>query len=224
MKTDLEIQKDVMQDLKWESFLKSTEIGVSVSEGVVTLSGIIDSYSKVRLAESVALKVGGVKDVENKLIVRFDTDNKNSDSELAKIALEAINWHSVIPKDRIKIKVEEGWITVTGEVDWKFEKDAIRSALENIIGVKGISNLVSISLKNPIDKREIKAKISKAFHRSATIDANNIAIGGTGNKIILRGIVQSYAEKQDAEKAAWNAPGVSSVENRLEVEDLVFMD
>lgn len=217
MKTDLEIQKDVMEELKWESFIKSSDIGVSVSNGVVTLSGFVDTFSKKRLAENVALRVGGVKAVAEDIVVKFSTDNKITDTDIAQAVLNALRWNSIIPEEKIKVKVEDGWVTTKGEVDWTFEKSAIRLAIENIIGVKGLSNLVTINPKVKVSVPDIKGKITAAFHRNATLDANNIVVGGVGSKVILRGTVRSYAEKQDAEHAAWNAPGITEIENRLEV-------
>jgi len=203
MKTDLELQKDIMEELKWQPFLKSSDIGVSVTDGIVALNGFVDSYSKKRLAESVVLRMKGVKAVAEELTVRFDTDVK---------------------QDKIKITVEDGWITAKGEVEWIFEKEAVRQALENIQGVRGISNLVTVFPKETLNVSAIKKKIASAFHRSATIDSNNIIVETVANKLILKGIVQSYAEKLDAEHAVWNAPGVTNVENQLEVDVPVLID
>lgn len=224
MKTDLELQKNIMEELKWQPFLKSSDIGISVNNGIVTLNGFVDSYSKKRLAESVVLRMKGVKAVAEEIIVRFDTDIKNSDTEIADAAISSLKSNSLIPQDKIKITVEDGWITTKGEVEWLFEKEAIRPALENILGVKGVSNLVTVYPKVTVNVNEIKKKISAAFHRSATIDSNNIVVEIIANKIIISGIVQSYAEKLDAEHAAWNAPGVTFVENNLEVDVPVMVD
>ena len=224
MKTDFELQKDIMEELKWQPFLKSSDIGVSVIDGIVTLNGFVDSYSKKRLAESVVLRMKGVKAVAEEIIVRFDTDVKNSDTEIAQATLSALKWHSLIPQDKIKITVEDGWVTTKGEVEWMFEKEAVRQALENIQGVRGISNLLTVMPKETLNVSAIKKKIASAFHRSASIDSNNIVVEAVANKLILSGIVQSYAEKLDAEHAAWNAPGVTIVENKLEVDVPVMVD
>ena len=224
MKTDFELQKDIMEELKWQPFLKSSDIGVSVIDGIVTLNGFVDSYSKKRLAESVVLRMKGVKAVAEEMIVRFDTDVKNSDTEIAQASLSALKWHSLIPQDKIKITVDDGWVTTKGEVEWMFEKEAVRQAIENIQGVRGISNLVSVMSKATLNISAIKKKIASAFHRSASINSNNIVVETIANKLILKGIVQSYAEKLDAEHAAWNAPGVTVVENKLEVDVLVMVD
>ena len=224
MKTDLELQKDIMEELKWQPLLKSSDIGIYVNDGIVTLNGFVDSYSKKRLAESVVFRMKGVKAVAEEITVRFDTDIKNSDTEIAEASIIALKTNSLIPQDKIKITVEDGWITTKGEVEWLYEKEAVRQALENILGVRGVSNLVTIYPKVTFNVNEIKKKISAAFHRSATIDSNNIVIEVVANKVIISGIVQSYAEKLDAEHSAWNAPGVTVVENNLEVDVPVMVD
>lgn len=224
MKTDLELQKDVIEELKWESFINSSEIGVSVKDGVVTLSGSVDSYNKKRIAEQAAMRVLGVKAVAEDITVKLGSSFTKTDAEIAQAALNALKWHSSIDEDRIKLKVDNGWVTIEGSVDWTFEKNAIRMAIENLTGVKGISNLVLISPKVNVNANEVKQKISAAFHRSATIDADNIIISNIGNKVILSGSVRSYAEKQDAERAVWNLPGIVSIENNLEVKVPVLFD
>lgn len=216
MKTDAELQKDVMEELKWESSLNPSEIGVSVNNSIVTLSGTVDNFTKKIAAEKAALRVEGVKAVAEDLVVKLGTINTKTDSEIAQAIANAIKWNNIINEDKVKVKVEDGWVTLEGEVDWTFEKNAIKNSIESILGVRGISNLISISSK--IKATDVKQKIMAAFHRSATLDANNIIVESVGNTIILKGIVRSYAEKQDAIRVAWNAPGVTSVDNKLVVD------
>ena len=222
MKTDLELQHDVMEELKWEPFLKSSEIGVAVNEGVVTLSGCVDNYGKKKSAENAALRVAGVKAVAEDIVVKLGTSDQKSDTEVAQAVLNALKWHSAVQEDKIKVKVDNGWVTFDGEVDWTFQKDAVRLMVENLVGVKGISNLITLSPK--VSVRDVKKEINAAFHRSATIDSNNIIIENIGNKVTLRGTVRSYAEKQDAERAVWSAPGVTTIDNRLEVNVPSFVE
>lgn len=217
MKTDLEIQNDVIDELKWETYIKSSDIGVSVKNGIVTLTGTVDLYSKKKAAENAAYRVDGVKAVAENIVVKLGPSFKKTDTEIAEAVLNALKWHSIIPEGKIKIKVEDGWVTASGEVDWMYEKNAVKSAVENLLGVKGVSNLITVKPKMNVDNSNIKQKISEAFRRNATIDANNILIENSGNKIILTGVVRSYAEKKDAEHAALNAPGVTEVENKIEV-------
>ena len=217
MKTDLEIQKDVIDELKWESYIKSSDIGVAVSNGVVTLSGTVDLFSKKKSIENAAYRVAGVRAVAEDIKVQFGPTFVKSDTEIAQAVLNGLKWHSIIPQDKIKIKVEDGWVTTTGEVEWMYEKNAVKNAIENIIGVKGVSNLITLKLRDRVDTSDVKRKIEDSFKRNATIDADNIFIESINNKVVLKGTVRSYAEKRDAEHAAWNARGVTIVENNLEV-------
>lgn len=220
MKTDSEIQKNVMAELKWTPQLNSTEIGVAVKNGIVTLSGTVDTYGKKVAAENAAKKLAGVKAVAEDIEVKLSNTGKRNDSEIAEAVVNALKWHSAVQEEKIKVKVENGWVTLEGEVEWEFQKNAARIMIENLIGVVGISNMIKIV---PIlSAKEVKNKISSAFQRSATIDAEKVNIEVEGGKIILTGKVRSYAEKKDAETAAWLAPGVNKVENRLDVDMAIY--
>lgn len=216
MKTDEEIQRHVMEELSWQPSIRSTEIGVAVKNGVVTLSGLVDTYLEKKTAEKVALKVDGVRGVAENIEINIGFNHKKTDSELAQAALNALKWNVLVPDDKIKVKVENGWVTTEGTVEWAYEQHAVRDAVAAITGVKGISNLVKITPK--VNTDDVKKKIMAAFERSATIDASKIHIENIGSKVTLTGIVRSYAERHDAESAAWNAPGVTMVENNLNVE------
>lgn len=220
MKTDSEIQKDVMEELKWEPFLNATEIGVAVKNGVVSLSGTVDSFAKKIAAEKAAKRIEGVKAVAEEIEVKLTGSGWRSDSDIAESILSTLKWHTAVDENRIKVKVENGWVTLEGEVEWVFQKNTISGLVENLLGVRGITNLIKVAPK--IEAKEIKRKIMAAFHRSATLDADKINIETTGSKVTLAGKVHSLAEKKDAESAAWAAPGVSEVENKLIVEVGVY--
>jgi osmotically-inducible protein OsmY len=215
MKTDSQLQKDVMDELKWQPSIKSSEIGVSVADGVVTLSGSVSSYAEKKEAERAVLRVEGVKGVAEDLEVDLPFSNKKDDADIAKAAVNALRWDTMIPDDRIKVKVENGWVTAEGKVDWLYQKTAVRNVLSNLTGVKGVTNLVNIT--PGVSPADVKKKITAAFERSASIDAANIRVENIGDKVLLKGTVRSFAERLDAQRAAWNAPGVSQVENQLEV-------
>ncbi|MDO9185803.1 MAG: BON domain-containing protein [Bacteroidia bacterium] len=220
MKTDLEIQKDVMEELKWEPMLNVSEIGVAVKNGIVTLSGTVETYSKKLAAESAAKRVSGVKAVAMDIEVTIAKSGKRNDTEIAQAALNALKWNTQLSSEKIKVMVEDGWVTLEGTLEWEFQRIAARNALEYLIGVKGITNKITISPKTKII--DIKQKIKAAFQRSATIEADRINIETKGDKVILTGTVRSYSEKMDAEEAACAAPGIREVDNQLELESEVL--
>lgn len=216
MKTDAEIKQDVLDELAWQPNIDETQIGVIVENGVVTLSGIVNNYSKKMAAEKAVKNVEGVKAVAEDIEVIYGTSYKKTDKEIAKAIVDAFEWNSSIPEDDISVKVENGWVYLSGEVQWAYQKNAAKNAIKNLMGVKSVTN--AITIKNGIKPTEVKDRISKAFQRMATIDANNIIIETHGHKVILRGKVHSIKEKEDAEKAAYNAPGVYEVQNELKVQ------
>lgn len=215
MKTDYEIQKDVMDELRWEPILSANEIGVAVKNGIVTLSGTVDTFSKKAAAERAASKVSGVKAVAEDLEVKLFNTLKKNDTEIAQAIMTALKWNSSVNEDKIMVKVDNGWVTLEGEAEWLFQKNSAKNSIENLVGVRGITNRIQLTPK--VKMNEVKEKINAAFQRHASLDASHIHAGTIGNKVILTGTVRSLAEKNDAEDAAWAAPGVTMVENKLEV-------
>jgi|SRR5665647_2440911 len=216
MKNDIEIQKDVMEQLKWEPFINASAIGVAVKNGIVTLSGQVDTYTKKLAAEKAAKRVIGVKAVAEDIQVGISPAYHKTDAEIAEAVLNALKWHSAVQEEKIKIKVEDGNVKLEGEVEWEYQRTNAKAAIENLTGVRSVINFITVKPK--ITSAEIQQKINAAFHRSATIDAGKITADVVGSKVILRGSVRSFTEKEDAETAAWNAPGVMSVDNKLEIE------
>jgi osmotically-inducible protein OsmY len=216
MKTDAEIKNDVLDELAWQPNIDETQIGVIVEDGVVTLSGVVNNYSKKLAAEKAAKNIEGVKAVALDVEVKYGVDLKKTDKEIAKAVVDAYEWNSSVPEDEITIKVENGWVFLTGEVQWEYQKNAAKKAIEGLVGVRGINN--SITLKNSIMPKEVKSQIKRAFHRMATLDSNNIILETHGNTVTLRGKVHSIKEKEDAEIAAYKAPGVFDVKNELIVQ------
>jgi osmotically-inducible protein OsmY len=218
MRTDAQIQQDVIDQIKWNPQLNAFEIGVAVKNGVVTLSGQVDTYLKKLEAEKEARKVVGVKAIAEDIHVGVSPGIKKTDTEIAEAALNALKWHTSIPEDSIRLKVEGGIVTLEGEVEWGFQRDSASHAVNNLAGVRGVIN--TITLKQKATPNDLKQKINAAFHRSASIDASKIEIEVVGTKAILKGKVRSFAEKDDAESAAWSAPGILDVDNKLEITEL----
>jgi osmotically-inducible protein OsmY len=216
MKTASELQRDVLDELKWEPGLKAGEIGVSAHDGVVTLTGHVESYTQKTGAEKAAKRVFGVKGVANDLVVKLPSSKERDDTDVAEAAVQALKWHASVPEDRVKVGVRNGWVTLEGEVEWFYEKDSAYRAVRDLTGVKGVSNLMTV--KPRATAKQVKDKIEAAFKRSAEIDARAVKVEIIGNKAILRGKVRSWAEYEEAEWAAWSAPGINTVENKLEVE------
>lgn len=216
MKTDFQIQKDVMDELKWEPILNSTEIGVAVKNGIVTLSGIVDTYSKKITAEKAVKKVSGVKAIAEDIQVGISTGLRKTDTEIAEAVLTALKWNTAVHEQKIKIKVEDGNVKLEGQVDWAYQRNTIKAVIGNLTGVRSVINLVTI--KPSVTPADIELKITSAFQRNASIDAKKITASIVDNNVTLRGKVRSWTEKEDAESAAWAAPGIINVENLLEVE------
>ena len=216
MKTDFQIKDDVLDELAWQPNIDETQIGVIVEKGVVTLSGVVDNYSKKIAAEKAAKMVEGVKAVALDIEVKYGSDFKKTDKEIAKAIVDAFEWNALVPDDDIMVKVENGWVYLTGEVQWAYQKNAAKNVAGNLMGVKGVSNL--ITLKNNIKPTEVKDRIKKAFQRQANLDADGIILEAHGHTVTLRGSVNSIKEKEDAETAAYNAPGVYDVKNELKVQ------
>jgi osmotically-inducible protein OsmY len=215
MKSDIQIQEDVMEEIKWEPFLNASSIGVAVKNGIVTLSGQVDSYAKKLTPENAAKRVKGVKAVAEDIQVGLSPTYRKTDTEIAEAILNALKWHTAVQEEKIKIKVEDGNVKLEGEVEWDFQRTNARSAIINLTGVRSVINLITVKPK--ITASDIQQKINAAFHRNASIDADRISAEVVGGNVTLRGTVRSFAEKEDAEHAAWAAPGVKSVNSNLEI-------
>ncbi len=225
MKSNEQLQRDVMDAVKWEPLLNGAstlraEIGVTANDGIVTLTGHVNSYAAKLAAERAAKSVHGVRAVAEELQVRLDGKNVKTDTEIATAAVDALRWNTSVPDDRLTVSVENGWVKLEGDVEWQFQKDEARHEIEDIVGVKGITNLISV--KPVLKPTEIKGKIERAFQRSATIDASNVSVDVNGSLVTLKGTVHSWAERDDAESAAWAAPGVAKVNDQLRVMEEVY--
>jgi osmotically-inducible protein OsmY len=214
IRTDEEIQKDVLAELKWDAQVQPNEIGVAVKDGVVTLTGWVDSYLKKWAAEDAAHRISGVRAVANEIEVKLATER--TDVDIAAAVVRALEWDSSVPADRVKVTVSKGWVTLRGEVEWQYQKEDAERIVRRLSGVKGVSNLITI--KPSVTPLELKEKIEDALVRNAEIDADRITVEVQGGRAILKGTVRSWAEREAAERAAWSAPGITSVDNRIRLE------
>jgi osmotically-inducible protein OsmY len=215
MKSDSEIERDVKDELTWDPDLYATDIAVSVKNGVVTLTGFAKSFSDKYEAEAAAKRVAGVVAVANDIEVRIPSVDERPDPEIARDAAAAIKSQLPISSEKIKAVVKNGWITLEGEVEWQYQRSTAENAVRRIKGVKGVIN--SIKLKPPTEPTEIKRKIQEAFRRNAEVDANRIVVEADGGTVTLKGTVRSWIEREEAERAAWAAPGVTKVIDQIVV-------
>jgi len=215
MKSDRDIERDVKEELEWNPDLEASDIAVSVKDGVVTLAGFVKSYTDKYEAETAAKRVAGVSGVANDLEVRLPSIDERPDPDIARDAVAALKSQLPISSEHIKVVVKHGWVTLEGQVEWQYQKNTAESAVRRIKGVKGVSNM--ILLKPRVEPSEIKQKIQQAFKRNAEVDANRIVVETKGSEVILKVTVRSWIEREEAERVAWSAPGVTRVEDRIVV-------
>ncbi|OOV13324.1 BON domain-containing protein [Flavobacterium sp. LM4] len=216
MKTNEELQKDVQNAIKWEPLLHAAEIGVTVKDGVVTLTGIVDGYYKKKEAETAAKNVSGVKAVVEEIEIKYSNTFTKTDNDIANEVLKALKDNWAVAEDHVKVKVEDGWVTLEGELTWNFQRQDAKTAISFLPGVKGVTNEIKIKsdIKDAIEKKDVE----KALARSWSLNAKNITVTVNGTNVKLTGFVDSIYQKDQAEKIVWKTPGIWSIDNDLVVE------
>ena len=216
MKTDAQLKADVSAELEWEPSINASHVGVAVDNGVVTLTGHLDTFAEKFAVERAVQRVQGVRAIALELDVKLEPGRKRSDSEIAAAAESALKWHSLVPEEKIQVKVEKGWVTLKGEVDWDYQRRSADQAVHPLTGVVGVSN--TITLKSRTTPTNVANRIREALARHAEREAKHIELIVNGSAVTLRGNVDSWAERGAAYGAAWSAPGVLSVVNEIKVQ------
>ena len=206
---DVDLKDDILAELKWEPSVKEPQIGVIVKDGVVTLTGTVGLWAEKSAAEKATQRVSGVRAVANEIEIRLPTAYVRTDADIAGAVVNALQWHVLVPRDRVTVSVEQGWVTL----DWQYEKTSANDAVHYLWGVKGVVN--EINVKPRVSAEDVKRRIVAAMERNALLDSKAITVDALGGKVVLRGTVHSWAEKDQAGMVAWSAPGVTAVENDI---------
>ncbi|SCL17248.1 Osmotically-inducible protein OsmY, contains BON domain [Micromonospora pallida] len=217
IRTDQDIQADVLDELTWEPRVQPHEIGVTVTEGVVTLSGWVDGYAKKWAAERAAHRVARVRAVANDLAVRLPSSAQRTDQEVATATVRALEWDAFVPLEEVDVTVAEGWVTLRGQVEWEYQRRAAERAVGRLTGVRGVSNGIAVRPRATAPGPEIATGIRRALERGVATDTARISVGLSGHTVVLDGVVRSTEQRAAAERTAWSAPGVTEVRNRLVV-------
>jgi osmotically-inducible protein OsmY len=208
-----ELRQDVIKELEWEPSVEAAHIGVACRDGVVTLSGHVESYAQKAAAERAVRRVRGVKAIAMEIEIRLPADKKTADDEIAARAVKMLHWDAVVPDDRIKVEVEDGVVTLTGTVPWQYQKVEAESDMRKLTGVKGVVN--GIVVHPVVRPQDVRGEIHKAFLRNAELDASGVTVAVHDGTVVLGGTVNAWSEREIAERAAWSAPGVAAVEDHI---------
>jgi osmotically-inducible protein OsmY len=221
-RADTDIQRDIAAELAWDPRIQPNNVEVTVADGVATLTGWVDAYTKKWAAEQAALRVRGVRAVANEIEVRLTAADRRADPDIAAAAVQTLTLAVPVPTSNIKVTVSDGLVTLRGEVDWPHQREDAEQAVAGLPGVRGVVNLLTVRRTARPESNELKQRIADALLRSAETDAERITVVLEGDKVLLAGVVRSFAEKREAERIAWSGPGIQSVENAIAVDS--FLD
>lgn len=215
MTSDIEIQEDVLDELRLDPSIDASRVSVAVNDGIVSFTGWVNSYAEKAIAEEIAKRVYGVRGVADDLEVKLPAANVRTDPEIASAAVNALKWNMAVPDERIKVTVEKGWVTLEGTVDWNYQRNAADRAIHLLTGVRAVKNLIKVTPK--VVPSDVREQIENCFKRNAELDARRIGVKAHEGKVRLHGNVRTWAEKEEAQRAVWSVPGVREVENDLHV-------
>ncbi len=215
MRTDEDIRDDILAEIDWEPQIESTEVGVTVKNGAVTLAGTVGSFSEKLAAERAAKRVKGVYAIAEEMKVKYPSDRTVSDEEIAKRIANIIEWNTSIPRDTVKAEVRDGYVTLTGDVDWNYQREVARNQISSVLGVTAVSNLINV--KPRVAKSDVSKEINRALHRNADLESSHVQVDVSGGKVTLSGNVKAWYERKLVEDAVWAAPGVTQVVDNLRV-------
>lgn len=213
--TDRNLHQAVLDEFEWDPSFNAAHIGVAVEGGIVTLSGHVASYAEKVAAERAAKRVAGVRGVAQEIEVRYPSDKKTADDQIAKRALDMLSWDTTIPEDKISVTVQKGWVTLSGEVNWGYQRIQAENAVRRLSGVTGVTNAIAVTTS--ARATDVKERIEKALKRNAEVESNRIRVSVTGGKVVLEGNVKAWYERDLVERTAWAAPGVTAVEDRISI-------
>jgi VCBS repeat-containing protein len=213
---DIDLRKDVVEELEWDPSIDARTIGVAVEDGIVALTGHVETYAAKTTAERIVKRVHGVTGVANDVEVKLASGAARDDIDIVRSAVNALEWNVSVPKDRVKVTVAKGWLTLDGNVEWYYQKRAAEESVLYLAGVRGVTNSITVTSK-PVHVEDVKGKIEAALKRNAEIDARRIAVLASDGKVTLTGTVRSFVERQDAVSAAWSAPGVTNVVDEIRI-------
>ena len=213
---DIELRKDVVDELEWDPSIDARTIGVAIEDGIIALTGHVGTYAAKTNAEKIVKRVHGVQGVANDIEVKLSTSFERDDVDIARSAVNALEWNVSVPKDRVKVTVANGWVTLDGSVDWYYQKRAAEDAVFLLAGVRGVANNINVATKH-VQVQDVKGKIEAALKRNAEIDSKKIVVLASDGKVTLSGSVRSWVERQDAVNAAWSAPGVRNVVDQIRI-------